>query len=153
MQISRSEQKRRVKEVEQLVVELSKLPDPVLNRCPCSPELVEQLKETSRLKGGAKKRLLKYITKQMKTLELDDIYQFISKQKGNRLQQNKDFHEVEYMRDSLLNEALAEKKRHQQEELEWTETWQSKVAQTIEEQLPDVDSQEVCRRKIMNIEQ
>ena len=51
MQISRSEQKRRIKEIEKLVSELVALPPQVLGQTPVPEELREMLLETGKLQG------------------------------------------------------------------------------------------------------
>lgn len=145
MQISRSEQKRRIKEVEKLVGELATLPLPLIDRCPVSEEVRVLLKEAGALKGGAKKRQLKYITKLLRDVPLEDTYAFLSAQKGAALAKNKQLHEVEYWRDSLINEALAEKKRCQAEAMEWSEQWHSQLIDDIAHTLPDVDRSLVLR--------
>ena len=145
MHISRSEQKRRVKEIETLVVELAKLSRQVVEKCPCSQEVREFIKEADGLKGGAKKRQLKYITKLLKEEPLDELYKFLADRKGGELVKNKQFHEIEYWRDSLLNEALEAKKQCATEHVEWTEQWGSKVAVSIAHELPGAAEKTLLR--------
>ncbi len=145
MHVSRSEQKRRVKEVEKLVGELSRLPVSDIKTCPLSDDIRDLLKETVSLKGGAKKRQLKYVTKLLKDTPLEAVYQFLAKRKGSKLEQKKQLHEVEYLRDSLLNEALAEKQRCQEEEEPWSELWQSRVVEDIIEQFPRAEKNTLLR--------
>ena len=71
VRISRSEQKRRIKEVEKLVRELAELPEPVLKKLPGDKELRLLFIETLGLKGGARKRQIKYITRYI-TKNLDN---------------------------------------------------------------------------------
>lgn len=149
MQISRSEQKRRIKEIEQLVGELSQLPVSELNKCPCSDEIRTLLKETATLKGGARKRQLKYVTKLLKENPLEELYQFLAKRKGRALVQKKQFHEVEYLRDALLNEALEEQQRCQQEEEAWSELWKSRVVEDIMQQYPKVEKNTLLRSSFL----
>ena len=145
MHISRSEQKRRVKEIETLVIELAKLSRQVVEKCPCSQEVRELLKEAGELKGGAKKRQLKYITKLLKEEPLDELYKYLADRKGGELVKNKQFHEIEYWRDSLLNEAIEAKKQCAVENLEWNERWDSKIAVSIANELPGAEKNTLLR--------
>lgn len=145
MHISRSEQKRRVKEIEILVVELAKLSNQVIDKCPCSLEVRELLKEADGLKGGAKKRQLKYITKLLKEEALDELYKYLADRKGGELVKNKQFHEIEYWRDSLLNEAIEAKKQCATDYVEWTELWNSKIVESIANELPGVEKNTLLR--------
>lgn len=139
--ISRSEQKRRIKQLEKLVVELGQLPVAQIDSLPCSDEISDYLRQASSLKGGARKRMLKYVTKLLKNDidTVDDLYQFMAKKQGAALQDKKEFHELEYIRDSLLNEAIEQQTaaREHQEELE--EDWPSQVLEEIVHQFPAVD--------------
>ena len=54
MEISRSEQKRRVQEVGKLVVELASLPLQVIDRAPCNESIRALLQEAGPLSGGAR---------------------------------------------------------------------------------------------------
>ncbi len=147
MQLSRTEQKRRIKEIEKLVVSLVSLSSQVIDKLPCSEEQKEMIKDAKSLKGGSKKRQLKFITKVMKNDNLETLYTFISDRKGNELVENKQLHEVEYLRDTLLNEALAYKKMCAEHgsAKEWGEFWESKSARAICKELPEADSSSLLR--------
>ncbi len=139
IEISRSEQKRRIKLLEKLVVELSKLPAGVIKNVPCHDEIKEQLLDVGNVKDGAKKRLLKYITKMLRDEPVDDLYDFLSKRKGKALQENKRNHEVEFFRDSLLNEAIEQHRIFKAQSLELPEKWASDVMLDIKDKLPEID--------------
>ncbi|HEB68122.1 MAG TPA: DUF615 domain-containing protein [Desulfobulbus sp.] len=139
MQLSRSEQKRRIKEVEQLVRELVELPDQILNRLPGDEELIALCKETKSLKGGARKRQIKYITKLLKKEPVTELYDFLSKRKGASLHRKKQLHELEYLRDNLLDEAIALRKVLRSEQQELSETWESATITEIRKQMPAID--------------
>ncbi len=139
MQLSRSEQKRRIKEVEQLVRELVDLPRQEVKKLPCDQEIVDLFVEVHSLKGGARKRQIKYITKMLKSEENTELYGFLEKKKGASLQQKKAFHELEYLRDRLLEEAIEKRKVLRSEQQELTETWESETIQEIEKLFPAVD--------------
>ncbi len=144
MRLSRSEQKRRIKEVEQLVRELVALPEHVVQRVPCDREIRLLLTETQALKGGARKRQIKYITKSISkglaTKSLADLYNFLTERKGRELRDKKQFHELEYLRDSLLNEAIAKRKQAAAAQQELSEIWESVTIGEIKKALPMVDT-------------
>lgn len=145
IQLSRSEQKRRIKEVEQLVRELVELPEQVLSKLPCDDEVIFLCKEVQSLKGGTRKRQIKYITKILKKEPLADLYEFISKRKGASLQEKKQFHELEYLRDTLLDEAIAERKKLRSRQQELPETWSSETIGEIKKLLPLIDTVALSR--------
>ena len=106
-QLSRSEKKRRAKGIEQLVFELAALPINVIVSLPCDSEVRDQIGAAKNLKGGAKKRQLKHVTKLLRDRPVDDLYDFLAKKRGSALKQQREFKEIEYWRNLLLNEALA----------------------------------------------
>jgi len=139
MQLSRSEQKRRIKEVGQLVRELAALPKSVLTKLPCDEETTLLFKEVQSLKGGAGKRQVKYLTKMLKNEPLTELYAFLSKRKGTDLERKKQFHELEYLRDNLLDEAIAQRQILRSTQQELPEIWDSATIKEIQRQLPEVD--------------
>ena len=145
MKISRSEQKRRIKEVEKLVMSLTSLSALEIRQLPCSDEIKELASEIPSLKGGARKRQIKFITKLIKNDDLTLLYEFIAEKKGSELSEKKQFHEVEYLRDSLLDEALARKKESSEHGMEWGENWNSTIVRAICEELPAADSSTLLR--------
>lgn len=145
MELSRSEQKRRIKQLEKLVVELVALPAGALHKLPVKEEVRELALEVSGLKGGARKRQIKYITKLLRAEPVDPLYDFLAKRKGNDLFEKKQFHEVEYLRDILIEEAITARRRAQEEHREFEEEWDSRVVQDIVEELPQVDARGLTR--------
>jgi ribosome-associated protein len=139
VEMSRSEQKRRMKQLEKLVAELSSLPPSLINQLPCSDEIRSRIREASTMKGGVRNRHVKYITKRLKTEPVEEFYSFLSEKKGKAMQVKKEFHEIEYLREELLSEAIEQHRvaRHDHEELE--EDWPSMVAEKICSEYPGVD--------------
>ncbi|MDH3329907.1 MAG: DUF615 domain-containing protein [Desulfobulbaceae bacterium] len=139
--ISRSEQKRRLKELEKLVEELSRLPEALIDSLPCSDEISDLLRRISSVKGGARKRELKYITKLLKNDpdDIEPLYLFMAKKRGTSLQDKKELHEIEYIRDSLLNEAIEQRNRARENQEELEENWPSQVLEEVIRQYPEVD--------------
>ncbi len=153
VRISRSEQKRRIKEVEKLVRELAELPEPVLKKLPGDKELRLLFIETLGLKGGARKRQIKYITryiiKNLDNKPLAGLYDFLGGLKGEKLKQKKEFHALEYFRDSLLNEAIARRKELAADQEELPELWTSAIIDEIVRELPQVDKSALQRLSAM----
>ena len=145
MKLSRSEQKRRIQQLGKLVVELVALPPGVLKQLPVAEEVRELIMETAGLKGGARKRQIKYITKLLRSTSVDGLYDFLAEQKGGELFRKKQFHELEYLRDTLIEEAITARRKAQEEQRDFAEDWQSTVVQAIGAELPTVDAGELSR--------
>ncbi len=145
MRISRSEQKRRIKEVEKMVQALLDLPYQEMKKLPCAGEMRELFLDAHAMKGGARKRQIKYITKLLVREPAPELSKFLSERKGKKLAQAREFHELEYLRDSLLDEAIAHRKivRAEQEEIE--EQWPSRVVEEIAQELPEIDRRALLR--------
>jgi len=145
MKLSRSEQKRRIQQLGKLVVELVALPPGVLKQLPVAEEIRELVMETAARKGGARKRQIKYITKLLRSTSVDGLYDFLAEQKGGELFRTKQFHELEYLRDTLIEEAITARRKAQEEQRDFAEKWQSMVVQGIVAELPTVDAGELSR--------
>ena len=104
MELSRSEQKRRIEQLENLVLELAALPPALLNQLPAGEEVRALLKEAAGLKkDGARKRQIKYITKLVREEESGEkLYAFLAERRGTELRKKKQLHEIAYMRDALI---------------------------------------------------
>ena len=145
MELSRSEQKRRIKQLEKLVKELVKLPASLLDELPAGEEVRELAGQVSGLKGGARKRQIKYITKLLRQEPVEPLYDFLARRKGNVLLQNKQFHETEYLRDALVAEAITARRRARETHQDLEENWQSSVVQDISAELPSIDRKTLTR--------
>lgn len=145
MELSRSEQKRRIKQLEVLVVELVALPESRQKQLPVDEEIRGYIHEVRVLKGGARKRQIKYITKLLRRDPVEPLYEFLAQCKGSELLQKKQFHEIEYLRDILIEEAIAARREARQKQQELAEDWQSDVVTDIVEELPAVDAKELTR--------
>lgn len=106
LQLSKSEKKRRAKGIEQLVYELASLPDREILILPCEQEIQEEIRSAKNLKGGAKKRQLKYATKLLRDKSVDELYEFLAQKKGSLLKKNREFHDLEHLRNLLVDEAV-----------------------------------------------
>ncbi len=153
-QLSKSERKRRAKNIEQLANELAALPDGLIAELPCEPEILAEIRTAKNLKGGAKKRQLKYATKLLREASVDSLYDFLAKRKGSALKQNREFHNLEHLRDLLINEAVQkyddwmQNKRHFDDNEPFTFFWESEIIHLIEGQLPGIDQQQLKNNAI-----
>ena len=145
MELSRSEQKRRIKELQKVVVELVKLPAARIHELPASQEVKELTLEAGGLKGGARKRMIKYITKLLRQEPVERLYEFLAEKKGSDLQRKKQFHELEYLRDALIEEAIVARKTAREMQIELEENWDSEVVKEVVKELPAVDARGLTR--------
>mgnify|MGYP001053872773 CR=1 FL=1 len=140
MDISRSEQKRRMKILEEMVAEVCSLPAGVISQLPLSEEIRSLLGEAAALKGGARNRHIKYVTKLLKDEPVAEVYDFLSARKGAALQEKKAFHELEYLRDALLSEAIAQQREAEANREDFGEDWHSRVVEEMGRALPRLDT-------------
>ncbi len=145
MKLSRSEQKRRIRELEKLVMELVAMPAPVLASLPAPEEVIGLIRDAAAMKGGARKRQIKYITRRLRNEPVEELYSFVSRRRGAALEEKRVQHELEYLRDALLNEALEQQRLHQDRQLEWEEDWSSRVVEEIGNRFPGVDTRALSR--------
>lgn len=139
VQMSRSEQKRRIKQLEKLVTELSNLPTSLIEQLPCAEEIRGLFHEAATMKGGTRNRQVKYITKHLKNEPVEELYAFLSQKKGADLQEKKAFHDVEYLRDALLNEAIEQQRIASHDHEEFEEDWHSSTVKEICDAYPGLD--------------
>jgi ribosome-associated protein len=144
-QLSKSEKKRRAKGIEELVSELAALPLGQIASLPCDQEVREEIASAKKLKGGARKRQLKYATKLLREKPVEELYDFLAQKKGSLLKENREFHELEHFRNLLITEAvqLYEESRstngylNENEPVEFLHD--TGTLQTIVNYLPEVD--------------
>ena len=105
-QLSKSEKKRRAKGIEQLVAELAVLPLREIALLPCDQEIREVIAAAKELKGGSRKRQLKFATKLLRDKPADELYDFLARKKGSILKEKREFRELEHFRNALITEAV-----------------------------------------------
>jgi ribosome-associated protein len=105
-QLSKSEKKRRAKGIEQLVAELAVLPLREIALLPCDQEIREAIAAAKELKGGSRKRQLKFATKLLRDKPADELYDFLARKKGSILKEKREFRELEHFRNALITEAV-----------------------------------------------
>jgi ribosomal 50S subunit-associated protein YjgA (DUF615 family) len=144
MNISKSEKKRLAKQVETLAKELIKLSSNELSQLfPDDKFLQDEIKRTSKLKTGALKRQTKFIASQLRQMELNDIFQFLEKKKGSKLNRNRLFHEIEKMRDEIINEALEVYNSCQCNIDETQKKWQGHAVTETLNRFPSINRNEI----------
>ncbi len=105
--ISRSEKKRQAKQIESLTVELLKLSAQEIKKLPCDDLIKEDIRDAKSLKAGARKRMIKYITKQIRETDPEPLLNFLEERKGSKLKRDAVFHELERLRDDIITDVLA----------------------------------------------
>jgi len=138
--ISRSEKKRRAKNVENLALELAKLPRAAIQAMDLPDELVENISSLASLKTGSLKRQLKFIAKLLRQIDSEPIYAFLEANKGSKLRETKNFHVLERLRDDFIGDAF----EHMEENETFFETkWQSPALTEILRLFPSLDEHEL----------
>ena len=148
-QLSKSEKKRRAKGIEQLVLELAALPLGVIASLPCDQEVRDEIASAKNLKGGARKRQLKYATKLLRRKSVEELYAFLTRKKGSMLEEKREFHELEHFRNLLITEVIQqyEERMHNngyindKEPVEFLRD--SQTIRTIVKHLPQVDQDQL----------
>lgn len=143
--ISRSEQKRLLKQVEQLAAELAELSDKDLRKFPGSDEIVEEILQCRNLKGGARKRQIKFLAKVLRNHALDEIYRFLGEKKGSALKQNQLLHKAERWRDIIVNEAIEICDMCRRDQLPFEPDYQSVLLAEAQRDMPDLDTADLRR--------
>ena len=139
MQVSRTEQKRRIKEIEQLVAELVKLPPQALDRATGLEEFKLMLRETAKLEGSARQRQIKYLTKLVQNEPLEPLYELVGRHRGKSLSERKQLHALEFYRDALVNEALEKRQECRENNTEWAENWTSDTLVELKAEMPEIE--------------
>ncbi len=92
--------------VEELARELVGLSAAEIKKLDCSEEIRADIREAGGLKGGARKRLIKYISKALRREDCEPLLDFLSERKGSRLKDKRDFHELEQLRDDIISDTI-----------------------------------------------
>ncbi|PIE73259.1 MAG: hypothetical protein CSA20_04030 [Deltaproteobacteria bacterium] len=121
--ISKSELKRRCKREEKAASELAQLSDSELKRLPVSADLKQEILRCRSVKGGARNRQIKYVTKLLREESAEEVLSFLAVRKGSKLKENNLQHEAERLRDLLVSEAIEDAERCRQQRLAWETDW------------------------------
>ena len=142
--ISKSEMKRRFKQEEEAAAELALLSDRDLEKLEVSSELKAEIIQCRTVKGGARKRQIKFLAKVMREESVADILDFLAARKGSKLKDNKLHHEAERLRDSVITEAIEQQQLTLQQGLPWEPDWQGALIDDLVEKY-DIDSGDIRR--------
>lgn len=134
--ISRSAKKRRFKQEEEAAEEIALLSDKDLKVFPASQDVKDEIITCRDLKGGTRKRQVKYLAKVMRQDGMDDILDYLAEKKGSRLKSNKIHKEAERLRDVIINEAIDDKQYCLQARIDWEPDWHGKEIDNIVETYP-----------------
>ena len=142
-ELSKSEKKRRAKGVENLATELVNLSATEITKLDCDDFLKKDIKDAQILKTGARKRQIKYITKQLRDLNIEPLLNFLQEKKGSKLKQNQSFHKLERWRDDIISEAIQEYRAAQHVEQPFDENWHSTTLEMITSELKNLDQKAI----------
>ncbi len=142
---SRSQRKREFKEIGTLVARLAELAPGVQSRLPLPQNILDLLADTRALKAGSRKRQLKYITKLLRDVPLDEIYSFMSREQGRHLEDARTLHMLEHWRDCLVNEALSLAAREARGGEPLTESWTGPALEAAVASFPRAEPQALAR--------
>ncbi|MDH3360694.1 MAG: DUF615 domain-containing protein [Desulfobulbaceae bacterium] len=137
--ISRTEQKRRAKEIEQLARELVDLSPAQIKKLPCDDITREEILLAGPLKGSARKRQTKYVAKELRQCDPEPLLAFLEERKGSKLKKDREFQEIERLRQDILTEAIEAYQKAQVSGITFGSEWQSKIAATAKESFPTLD--------------
>lgn len=141
--LSKSEVKRRFKQVETAAQQISEFSNKDIKRLPGSDFFHEEIRNTRGLKAGARKRQIKYLAKVMRDEPIEEILAFLVQSKGSKIIENQIFHEAERVRDAIINEAIEVRKKHKTAGIEWEPDWESETIASTIITLPRLDEDSV----------
>ncbi|PHR23948.1 MAG: hypothetical protein COA36_16170 [Desulfotalea sp.] len=121
--ISKTEMKRRFKQEEEAALELALLSDKDLKKLEVSDALKEEILACRNVKGGTRKRQVKYMAKLMREESVNDIFDFLAARKGSKLRDNRLEHEAERLRDVIITEAIEQQQLRLQKSQPWEPDW------------------------------
>ena len=100
---SKSEQKRQLAAIQELVISLIGVPERVQRQLGLDDQMVEGLKQAGNMKASsARKRLVKHLTKLMSKLDTQPIADYFAQEGLRQQQANQAFHALEKWRDQML---------------------------------------------------
>jgi len=143
--ISKSERKRRCQWQEELATALTALTGNDLHNLPADAETLQAIRDSHALRGGAKKRQLKYLAKLLRERDVTDIHAFLEQRKGSRLRFNQRQHQAESLRDTFINTAIAALEESRYRQSPWDGQWHSEALAGFLTAHPHVNEREVCQ--------
>ena len=142
--VSRSEKKRQAKNIEAIAEELVGLPPADLKKLPVDDLLRTEIQNSRDLKGGALKRQVKFIAKELRQMtELDAILSFLEQRRGSHLRETGKFHELERLREEIISEAINAREEAQRLAQRLDEAWESDTIAAACRRFPALDHRAV----------
>ena len=142
--ISKSAMKRRFREEENAADELAGLSDRELADLDVESRVKTEVRKTRGLKGGARKRQVKFLAKVMREDSVDAVFEFLEERKGSKLKENQMLREAERLRDMLVNETLDIQDECLQQREMLDMEWQGEELSAVLEEL-DLDERDLRR--------
>ncbi len=142
-QLSRTEKKRRAKGIEKLAIELVKLSAAGIKALPCDDFLKGEIKDAKSLKAGARKRQIKYITKQLRELDAEPFFNLLAEKNGSKLKKNKEIHQLEHWRDNIVSAAIEYYEAPSVDRPIINEDWQSPVLNEVISNFNNIDTRAI----------
>lgn len=105
---SRTEKKRQAKDIEELGRELVELPPADLAKLPCDEFLRQEIVACRDMQGGARKRQIKYIARELRQLDSAPLLDFLAARRGSHLKDQLEEKELERIRLNILDAAITE---------------------------------------------
>ena len=134
--ISKSARKRRFKQEEEAAEEIALLSDKDLKVFPGSEKVKDAIIACRGLKGGARKRQIKYLAKVMRSESMDEILYYLAEKKGSQLKSNIIHKEAERLRDVIINEAIDNQQNCLQNGVVWEPDWPGDEIDTVVQRYP-----------------
>lgn len=142
--VSRSEKKRQAKSIEAIAGELIELPPADVKKLPADDLLRTEILNSRGLKGGALKRQMKFIAKELRQMaELENLLSFLEQRRGSRLKEAGEFHELERLREEIISEAIIAREEAQRLSEQLNEQWQSETIAVACRKFPALDHRAV----------
>jgi ribosome-associated protein len=142
---SRTEKKRQAKEIETLSKELSELPPADLAKLPCDDFLREEIRSVKNLKGGSRKRQIKYIAKELRQQPVDGILDFLEERRGSRLKNKIELKELERLRNDIIAAAIDEYNDREDHESYFAMSRNAPVLKRVLEAFPTLNPEDLAR--------
>jgi ribosome-associated protein len=137
--ISRTEKKIRARSIENLAKELVELPTVNVKNLPCDDFIKQEITHARGLKAGARKRQIKYITKNLRQLDPEPLLDFLAKEKGSKLKENNIFHNLERLRDDIIAEAFNDLREAEKYDKKLDSSWHSETIDAALHEFPSLD--------------
>lgn len=136
---SRSEKKRQAKDIEKLSQELVELPPADIAKLPCEEFLRQEISACRDFQGGARKRQVKYVAKELRQIDVDPILVFLETRRGSHLKSQLEEKEQERHRLNILDAAICQYQDRLDHAAHFYMDQESSPLRQAKEMFPDFD--------------